>query len=86
MKYKMIPLGEIKDQLGFVYNEGPPHDHNWNWVDSRYLEEMHPSTLEGMDSDSEIRVLVEDDGNFSKFRGKLIIDTYLMLSEKSQVK
>jgi hypothetical protein len=78
----MIPLGEIKDQLGYVYNEGPPHDHNYDWVDSRYLEDIHPSTLKDLNSDAEIRVLVEEDGNFSKFRGKLIIDSYLMLSEK----
>ena len=82
MQYKMIPLGEIKDQLGYVYNEGPPHDHNYDWVDSRYLEDIHPSTLKDLNSDAEIRVLVEEDGNFSKFRGKLIIDSYLMLSEK----
>ena len=82
MDYKMIPLGDIRDRLGYVYNEGPPHDRNWDWVDSRYLEEMHPSTLKDMDSDTEIRVLVEDDGNLSEFRGKLIIDTYLLLPKK----
>lgn len=86
MKFKLIPLGEIQGQLGYVYNEGPPHDHNYDWVGSRYLEDIHPSIIEDMDSDSKIRVLVEEDGNFMKFRGKVILDTYLMLSEESQVK
>lgn len=86
MKYKLVALGEIRSEVGYVYNEGPPHDRNWDWVDSRYVELLHPSTFEGMDSDSKIRVLVENDGNFSKFRGKLIIDSYFLLSEKSQVK
>ncbi len=82
MEYKMVPLGDIRNQLGFVYNEGPPHDRNWDWVNSRYLEELHPSILEDMDSNTEIRVLVEEDGNFMKFRGKVIIDTYFLLPEK----
>jgi hypothetical protein len=33
--YKVIAT---YDQFGWFYNEGPPHDHNYNWKDSRYLE------------------------------------------------
>ena len=40
--YKVIATPE---QFGLVYNEGPPHDRNYNWVDSRYLEIMHPKIL-----------------------------------------
>lgn len=33
--YKVVATLE---QFGWFYNEGPPHDRNYNWVDSRYLE------------------------------------------------
>ena len=33
------------EMFGWLYNEGPPHDHNYNWVDSRYLEEFHYTML-----------------------------------------
>ncbi|TXG84688.1 MAG: hypothetical protein E6R13_02850 [Spirochaetes bacterium] len=29
------------EQIGFVYNEGPIHDHNRYWGDSRYLEDLY---------------------------------------------
>lgn len=28
------------EQIGFVYNEGPIHDHNRYWVDARFLEDL----------------------------------------------
>jgi hypothetical protein len=31
----------LPSQIGWVYNEGPPHDHNRLWRDSRYLEDLH---------------------------------------------
>lgn len=33
------------EMFGWLYNEGPPHDHNYNWVDSRYLEVFHYTML-----------------------------------------
>ena len=40
--YKIIATPNM---FGWVYNEGPPHDHNYNWVDSRFLEQFHDSYL-----------------------------------------
>ena len=31
----------LPSQIGWIYNEGPPHDHNRVWCDSRYLEDFH---------------------------------------------
>lgn len=31
----------LPSQIGWFYNEGPPHDHNRVWRDSRYLEDFH---------------------------------------------
>lgn len=33
------------EMFGWLYNEGPPHDHNMNWHDSRYLEDYIQSCL-----------------------------------------
>ena len=90
MRYKLMLLKDVRDRVGYVYvyvyNEGPPHDHNFDWVDSRYLEDLHPDTFKGMGDDVEIRVLIEDTGEFMEFRGRFIIDSYFLLSEKSQAK
>lgn len=32
------------DEIGWVFNYGPPHDHNWNWGEV-YLEHFHPTQL-----------------------------------------
>lgn len=40
--YKVIATSNM---FGWVYNEGPPHDRNYNWVDSRFLEQFHDSYL-----------------------------------------
>lgn len=48
------------DKFGWVYNEGPPHDHNYDWVDSRYLEVYRESILINcVNNDLKIKVLVE---------------------------
>ena len=33
------------EMFGWLYNEGPPHDHNYDWVDSRFLEVYHQMML-----------------------------------------
>ena len=40
--YKVIATPNM---FGWVYNEGPPHDRNYDWVDSRFLEVYHDSYL-----------------------------------------
>lgn len=36
------------DEIGFVFNQGPPHDHNHNYTNGDYLEILHPDTLKEM--------------------------------------
>lgn len=57
--------GEVvatSEQIGFIYNEGPPHDHNRNWVDSRYLEDLYyPKFVEDMqETAGDIYLVVHD--------------------------
>ena len=33
------------DEIGFVFNQGPPHDHNYNYTNGDYLEILHPDTI-----------------------------------------
>lgn len=33
--------------FGYVYNQGPPHDHNRYWKGGMYLEDLAPSFFDG---------------------------------------
>lgn len=53
------------NQIGFVFNEGPPHDHNRPWMYKGvvgYLEDLHfDHFVEGMTTtDGEVFLVVED--------------------------
>lgn len=85
MKYIILSIGSVRGLAGYVYNEGPPHDRNYNWIGSSYVEMVHPTVLMG-DFDTEIRVLVDDEGKPLEFQGKWILDTYLLLPKENQVK
>ena len=63
--------------IGWVYNEGPPHDHNRIWRDSRYLEDLHPDWVNRI-IDGEVWVVFED-GNPLLHDGKVILDLYKIL-------
>lgn len=94
--YKVIAHPE---QIGWVYNEGPPHDHNYNWVDSRYLEVMHPKTIVNcVKNEFKITIAVEEEcitgGEECRGEtilvpqlhdGKVIIDGYKLLKNSSSV-
>lgn len=94
--YKVIATPE---QIGWVYNEGPPHDHNYNWVDSRFLEVLHPKLFINCVRDNfKITIVVEEecvtggDECRGELRltpqlhdGKVIIDGYNLLKKSSSV-
>jgi hypothetical protein len=63
--------------IGWVYNEGPPHDHNRIWRDSRYLEDLHPSWVDKI-IDGDVWVVYEN-GEPLMYDGKIIIDLYKIL-------
>jgi hypothetical protein len=35
--------------FGYVYNQGPIHDHNRHWKGDMYLEDLAPSFFDGVD-------------------------------------
>lgn len=50
---KIRPLREVEmetphmvvafpDEIGWIFNEGPPHDHNFDYTNGHYLEVIHP--------------------------------------------
>lgn len=84
MKFVILFAEDLREKAGFAYNEGPPHDRNWNWVDGKYAEQLHPSVLR--DSYAEIRLLVDEAGIPLEFQGKWVLDSYLLLPKESQVK
>ena len=45
------------EDIGYVYNEGPPHDHNEHWRDVVYLEEFRRDILENL---TEVYVVVDE--------------------------
>ena len=46
------------DEIGWVFNQGPPHDHNYNYTNGHYLEVLHPDTIKGILS-SKILIHIE---------------------------
>jgi len=55
--YKVIATPNM---FGGVYNEGPPHDRNYDWVDSRFLEQFHDSYLiKSVLNDFKLSIVVE---------------------------
>lgn len=77
-------------QIGFVYNEGPPHDHNRNWVDSRYLEDLYyPRFISEMkDMDGYVYLVVKQDemGTRPTFHHDMVImDLYGLLKSESGI-
>jgi hypothetical protein len=34
------------DEIGFIFNQGPPHDRNYNYTNGDYLEVLSPNFLE----------------------------------------
>lgn len=49
-------------QFGWSYNEGPPHDHNRVWRDTRYLEDFHYEGVmdRAKENDNKITVVVHE--------------------------
>lgn len=70
-------VGELTYLIGWVYNEGPPHDHNRIWKDSRYLEDLHPSWFDRI-VDGE-GFIVYENGEALLYDGRLILDLYKIL-------
>ena len=94
--YKVIATPE---QIGWVYNEGPPHDHNYNFVDSRFLEVIHPRVFINCVKDDFKITIVVDETCIPKsdecrgesmliphlHDGKVIIDGYGLLKKSSSI-
>lgn len=84
--------------IGWIFNYGPPHDHNYNFMEI-YLEEFRSSFLGSMLSEGTnmVRVCVESDCVIHKgsycpcnyvrvpllHEGKVIVDIYGLATSKS---
>jgi hypothetical protein len=76
--------------FGYVYNQGPPHDHNRDWKNGMYLEDLHPSFFDDVDRKISVVVLVLCPTHIGKdctckvglevmprtYDGKIILDLY----------
>jgi len=96
---EVLKLIATPDQIGWVYNEGPPHDHNYNWVDSRYLEQIHNRLfINCVKNGFKITIAVDEEcvvggeecrGELRLIpmlhEGKAIIDGYGLLKKSSSV-
>lgn len=67
-------------QIGFVFNEGPPHDHNRPWMYRGivgYLEDLHfDHFVEGMTATDGKVFLVVDGGVPVLYDDKVVMDLY----------
>jgi len=69
----------IPEMFGWLYNEGPPHDHNRYWGDSRYLEDYIQSCLiKFVNNGFKVSIMIED-MEPKLHDGKIIIDAYDLL-------
>jgi len=99
-EHEVFKVIATPDQIGWVYNEGPPHDHNYNWVDSRFLETVHNKLFVNCVKDNlKITIVVDEEcstGGDDECRGelslvphlhdgKVIIDGYGLLKNSSSV-
>jgi hypothetical protein len=80
--------------FGYVYNEGPPHDHNHSWKNGMYLEDLHPLFFDGIDKEVSVLVMVLCPTHLGKdctcqvglevmlrtHEGKIILDSYGLIS------
>jgi hypothetical protein len=57
-EYYMIVA--FPDEIGWVFNQGPPHDRNYNYTNGDYLEVLHPETMNDILS-SKILIHIEVD-------------------------
>ena len=57
-EYYMIVT--FPDEIGWVFNQGPPHDRNHNYTNGDYLEVLHPETMKDILS-SKILIHIEVD-------------------------
>jgi hypothetical protein len=57
-EYYMIVA--FPDEIGWVFNQGPPHDRNYNYTNGDYLEVLHPETMKDILS-SKILIHIEVD-------------------------
>jgi hypothetical protein len=57
-EYYMIVT--FPDEIGWVFNQGPPHDRNYNYTNGDYLEVLHPETMNDILS-SKILIHIEVD-------------------------
>lgn len=48
------------DEIGWVFNQGPPHDHNHNYTNGHFLEVLHPDTIKDI-LNSEMLIHIEVD-------------------------
>ena len=67
-------------QIGWVFNEGPPHDHNRPWMYRGvvgYLEDLHfDHFVEGMTATDGKVFLVVEDGVPVMYDDKVVMDLY----------
>ena len=78
------------EMFGWLYNEGPPHDHNRYWGDSRYLEDYIQSCLiPCVKNGLKMSVMVTEISEFNHIptlhEDKIIIDAYNLLRKSSIV-
>ena len=98
-EFDVLKIIATPDQIGWVYNEGPPHDHNYNWVDSRFLESISNRLfINCVKNNFKITIVVEEEcitggeecrGELKLIpqlhEGKVIIDGYGLLKKSSSV-
>lgn len=67
------------EMFGWLYNEGPPHDHNRYWGDSRYLEDYIQSCLISAVRNNFKMSIMVDEFEPLLHMDKIIIDAYNLL-------
>ena len=73
------------DMFGWLYNEGPSHDHNIVWGDSRYLEDYIERSLIVSVKKGFVMTIVIEDMQPKLHDGRVIIDQYNLLRNSSNV-
>lgn len=88
----------LPDSFGYVYNKGPLHDHNRNWTDGNFLENLPYDFYGGVDRVVSVVVfeicpihLGKDcncqtglDLSLRFYNGKIILDLYDIINNNGQ--
>ena len=86
MRAKLFKHKDFNYQRGWVYNEGPPHDHNLQW-NGMFLEEYNGNLVMLIREEHyNVLLLVDENDEPILYEDKIIMDLYRLIPKDNIIK